>query len=51
MDYKKELEEAKEDLRKLCSYNKDYNCEEINRLSNKIRKLHIKINQEKQKGV
>jgi len=49
MDYKKELEVAKEHLRKLCSYNKNYNSDQINRLNHKIHKLQIKINQEKQK--
>lgn len=49
MDYKKELEEAKENLRKLCGYKKDYNSIKINELVRKVHKLQIKINQESQK--
>lgn len=48
-DLKKELRECETWLRIICSYNKNYNCHEINKLIRKIDNLHLRINQEKMK--
>lgn len=48
-DLKKELSMVKKDCRLLCSFNKSYNCEEINKLTHRIRNLHLRINQENMK--
>ncbi len=49
MTYQKELEEAEKELKILCKRDKSYEVSEHNKLIEKIRRLHIKINQEKQK--
>lgn len=45
----KELKEANLQLKKLCYNYHEYDSTEINNLTDKITKLYIKINQEKQK--